>query len=136
VGCDPTPEWIRLFEIGEQAYGQICRALKPGATEGDVIRSASIISEAGYLIYDDLIHGFGVDIQPPLIDRSCCKFWEEKSTPPAGRSIAKDMAVVVQPNPITPDERMGLQVGGLTRVTEDGAVSLQHYPMKFVVAKG
>jgi hypothetical protein len=46
------------------------------------------------------------------------------------------MAIVVQPNPITPDERMGLQVGALTRVTKSGAVSLQNYPMKFVVAKG
>jgi Xaa-Pro aminopeptidase len=136
VGRDPTPEWRKLFEIGEQAYGRICSALRPSATEGDVIQATSIIGEAGYRIYDDLIHGFGVDIQPPLIDRSCCKFWEEKMTPPAGRSIAKDMAVVVQPNPITPDERMGLQVGGLTRVTENGAVSLQQYPMKFVVAKG
>jgi hypothetical protein len=31
---------------------------------------------------------------------------------------------------------MGLQVGGLTRVTEGGAVSLQEVPMQFVVAKG
>jgi hypothetical protein len=46
------------------------------------------------------------------------------------------MAIVVQPNPITPDERMGLQVGGLTRVSANGAVSLQKYPLKFVVAKG
>ena len=136
VGCDPTPEWRKLFEIGEQAYGRICEALRPNATEGDVIRAASFIGESGYRIYDDLIHGFGVDIQPPLIDQSCCKYWDGKNSAPAGRSIAKDMAIVVQPNPITPDERMGLQVGGLTRVTENGAVSLQNYPMKFVVAKG
>ena len=136
VAADPTPEWRKLFEVGEQAYGQICRVLKPGATEGDVIQAASSIGDAGYRIYDDLIHGFGVDIQPPLIDQSCCKFWEEKKSAPAGRTIAKDMAIVVQPNPITPDERMGLQVGGLTRVTENGAVSLQNYPMQFVIAKG
>jgi hypothetical protein len=46
------------------------------------------------------------------------------------------MAIVVQPNPITPDERMGLQVGALTRVTKNGAISLQKYPMKYVVTKG
>jgi hypothetical protein len=44
------------------------------------------------------------------------------------------MAIVVQPNPITRDERMGLQVGALTRVTPTGAVSLQKFPMKFIVA--
>ncbi len=136
VACDPTPEWRKLFDIGAQAYARVCSALKPGATEGDIIQAARVIGEAGYGIYDDLIHGFGVDIQPPLIDRSCCRYWQEQSTPPAGHAIAKDMAVVVQPNPITPDERMGLQIGGLTRVTENGAVSLQQYPLQFVVAKG
>jgi len=136
VGQDPTPEWQELFDIGEQAYGQICEAMRPDANEGDVIKAASIIGESGYRIYDDLIHGYGVDIHPPLIDQSCCDYWINSKPIPAGRMFAEDMAMVVQPNPITPDERMGLQVGALTRVTKDGAVSLQKYPMKFVVAKG
>jgi len=138
VGQDPTPEWQRLFDIGKQAYGRMCEAICPGATEGDVIKAASVIGESGYRIYDDLIHGYGVDIHPPLIDQSCCDYWpwDDALSAPAGRTFAEDMAMVVQPNPITPDERMGLQVGALTRVTKDGAVSLQKYPMKFVVAKG
>ncbi|MDO8753768.1 MAG: M24 family metallopeptidase, partial [Anaerolineales bacterium] len=136
VGHDPTPEWQKLFEIGKQAYGQICEAMRPNATEGDVIKAASVIGESGYRIYDDLIHGYGVDIHPPLIDQSCCDYWNDSKPIPAGRTFAEDMAMVVQPNPITPDERMGLQVGALTRVTKNGAVSLQKYPMKFVVAKG
>jgi Xaa-Pro aminopeptidase len=136
VGQDPTPGWRRLFDIGVQAYGQICEAICPGATEGDVVQAASIIGESGYRIYDDLIHGYGVDIHPPLIDQSCCEYWDGTKPIPAGRSFAEDMAIVVQPNPITPDERMGLQVGALTRVTKNGAVSLQKYPMRFVVAKG
>jgi Xaa-Pro aminopeptidase len=136
VGHDPTPEWQKLFDVGVQAYEQICETMCPGGTEGDVIRAASVIGEAGYRIYDDLIHGYGVDIHPPLIDQSCCEYWMDSKPIPAGRSFEEDMAIVVQPNPITPDERMGLQVGALTRVTENGAVSLQKYPMKFVVAKG
>jgi len=138
VGQDPTPEWQKLFDIGAQAYGRICEAICPGATEGDVIKAASVIGESGYRIYDDLIHGYGVDIHPPLIDQSCCEYWpwDDAHPAPAGRIFAEDMAMVIQPNPITPDEGMGLQVGALTRVTKDGAVSLQKYPMKFVVAKG
>jgi hypothetical protein len=119
-----------------QVYEQICETMCAGATEGDVIRAASVIGEAGYRVYDDLIHGYGVDIHPPLIDQSCCDYWNDSRPIPAGRSFEEDMAIVVQPNPITPDERMGLQVGALTRVTKNGAVSLQKYPMKFVVAKG
>jgi hypothetical protein len=112
--------------------------MKPGSTEGDVIKAASVIGQAGYRIYDDLIHGFGVDIQPPLLDQHCARYWspDESNATPVGRTIQKDMAVVVQPNPITLDERMGLQVGGLTRVTDAGAVSLQKYPLQFVIAKG
>ncbi|HEX9837994.1 MAG TPA: M24 family metallopeptidase [Anaerolineales bacterium] len=138
VGQDPAPEWQKLFDIGVQAYGRLCKAICPGATEGDAIRAASVIGEFGYRIYDDLIHGYGVDIHPPLIDQSCCNYWpwDDARPSPAGRKFAKDMAMVIQPNPITADERMGLQVGALTRVTKDGAVSLQNYPMKFVVAKG
>ncbi len=121
--------------MGIQAFDKICRAIRPGATEADVIRAASLIGENGYRIYDDLIHGYGVDIHPPLIDRSCCDYWENRTREiPAGRRFEEDMAIVVQPNPITPDERMGLQVGALTRVTKDGAVSLQKFPMKFIIA--
>jgi len=138
VGQDPTPEWQRMFDVGVQAYERMCAAIRLGATEADAIRAASIIGESGYLIYDDLIHGYGVDIHPPIIDRSCCEHWPWDDARPAsaGRSFAEDMAIVVQPNPITPDERMGLQVGALTRVTANGALSLQQFPMKFVVAKG
>ena len=138
VGSDPTPEWQKLYDIGVQAYGRMCEAIRPGATEGDVIKASSVIGESGYRIYDDLIHGYGVDIHPPLIDSSCCDYWpwDDSHPAPAGRIFAEDMAMVVQPNPITPDERMGLQVGALTRVTKDGAVSMQKYPMKFIVAKG
>jgi len=136
IGQDPTPEWQKLFEVAGQAYGRICDAMRPKANEGDIIKASRVIGESGYRIYDDLIHGYGVDIHPPLIDQSCCKYWDGVEPIPAGRSFAEDMAIVVQPNPITPDERMGLQVGALTRVTKNGAVSLQKYPMKFVVAKG
>jgi len=136
IGQDPTSEWQKLFEVGEQAYDRICEAMRPDATEGDIIKASSVIGESGYRIYDDLVHGYGVDIHPPLIDQSCCKYWEGNDPVPAGRSFAEGMAMVVQPNPITPDERMGLQVGALTRVTKNGAMSLQKYPMKFILAKG
>lgn len=137
VGQEPTPEWRALFDTGVQAYESMCEVIRPGASEGDVIKAASIIGERGYRIYDDLIHGYGVDIHPPLIDHSCCDYWPWDDARPAapGRTFSENMAIVVQPNPITTDERMGLQVGALTRVTPDGATSLHQYPMKFVIAE-
>ena len=43
------------------------------------------------------------------------------------------MTLVIQPNVITEDERMGVQVGELVRVTRDGVESLHRYPLSFVL---
>jgi hypothetical protein len=43
------------------------------------------------------------------------------------------MAVVVQPNPVTPDERMGLQLGALTVVADGGAAALHRVPFQPVI---
>lgn len=135
VGADPTPQWQRMFDTAKAAYERMLDAIQPGACEGDVIRAASVISEHGYAIYDDLIHGYGVDIHPPLIDRSCCQYWplNPATPPPDGRRFEKNMMIVIQPNPITPDERMGLQLGALTVVTETGARSLHQVPLEPII---
>jgi Xaa-Pro aminopeptidase len=130
VGAEPTAEWQRLFDTAKEAYDRIAAALRPGATEGDAIRAASVIGDAGYTIYDDLIHGYGTDYGPPLVDRSCVEHWRSGAEPPPGRTIARDTAVVIQPNPITPDERMGLQLGALTIVRDDGAECLHTLPFE------
>ena len=44
------------------------------------------------------------------------------------------MAVVVQPNPITPDERMGLQLGQLGVIRADGIETLHTLPLEPLVA--
>ncbi|MDR5694024.1 MAG: Xaa-Pro peptidase family protein [Armatimonadota bacterium] len=137
VGTDPTPEWQRMFDVALEAYRRITQTIKPGATERSVIRAGSVIGENGYAIYDDLIHGYGVDILPPLIDRSCCQYWpwDEDRSVPEGRVFERNMAIVVQPNPITPDERMGLQLGALTVVTEQGAVALHRVPFDPLIVR-
>jgi Xaa-Pro dipeptidase len=136
VRAEPTADWQRLFDTALDAYHRIVRALRPGACEADAIRAASVIGERGYAIYDDLVHGYGVDIHPPVIDRSCCRYWpwDEARPAPDGRRFERNMAVVVQPNPVTPDERMGLQLGALTVVTDAGAESLHRVPFEPVIA--
>ncbi len=138
VEAGPTPAWQALFDTALAAYERIAAAIRPGATERDVIRAASIIGENGYLIYDDLIHGYGVDIHPPLIDRTCTAYWpwDDSRQPPAGRTFAKNMAIVIQPNPITPDESMGLQLGALTIVTDDGVECLHTIPFVPIITGG
>jgi Xaa-Pro aminopeptidase len=132
VGAEPTAEWARLFDVAREAYDAIAADLRPGATEADVLRAAEPIREAGYAIYDDLVHGYGVDILPPIVDR------EQFADPPAapGQTFEAGMAIVIQPNPITPDERMGLQLGALTIVREEGAESLHAVPFEPLAGGG
>lgn len=138
VGADPTPPWRRMFDTAHDAYQKISAVIRPGATSRDIIRAASVIGERSYRIYDDLVHGYGVDIHPPVIDRSCCDYWpwDEARPGPDGQRVERNMAIVIQPNPITPDERMGLQVGALTVVTDDGAQCLHGVPFEPLIAKG
>ena len=124
VQAEPTEDWLAMFDAARDAYDAITGCMTPGSTEGDVITNASVIASGGYAIYDDLIHGYGTDYGPPLVDRSCIQYWNGGGEPPAGRTIERGMTIVVQPNPITPDERMGLQLGALTVVTPTGAESL------------
>ena len=46
--------------------------------------------------------------------------------------LEANMVVVVQPNPTTPDERYGVQVGDAVVVTENGGESLHEYPLELV----
>ena len=134
VQAEPTEEWRRLLEVARAAYDRIAAGMVPGSTEGDAIRNAAVIGEAGYAIYDDLIHGYGTDYGPPLVDRSCVRHWQTGETPPPGRTIRAGEAVVIQPNPITPDERMGVQLGALTVVRASGAECLHSLPFEALVA--
>jgi Xaa-Pro dipeptidase len=135
VQAEPTPEWQQLFDVAKEAYDRIAAGLRSGSTEGDAIRNAAVIGEHGFGIYDDLIHAYGTDYTPPLVDRSCVAYWADGAPePPAGRTIDGGTAIVVQPNPITPDERMGIQVGALTVVRDDGAECLHGIPFEPLVA--
>jgi len=136
VEAEPTAEWQRMFDVAHDAYEAIMDVLVPGATEADTIRAGSPIGEAGYAIYDDLVHGYGVGIEPPIVDRSCVQWWpwDEASPAPAGRTFEEGMAIVVQPNPITPDERMGLQLGQLGIVRSGGMETLHTVPLEPLVA--
>ena len=130
VEAEPRPEWQRLFDVARAAYDALADSVRTGATEADAVAAAEPIRAGGYAIYDDLVHGYGVDILPPLIDR------DQLGNPPAdgGARFERNMTVVIQPNPITPDERMGLQLGALTVVRDGGAESLHRVPFEPLVA--
>lgn len=132
VAADPTPEWQRLYDAAYQAFDGLRHAVRHGATVADAVAAAQAIPRAGYTICDSLLHGFGLGLHPPYVDPDVFEH------PPAdgGDRFERGMAVVLQPNPITRDERMGIQLGALTVVRDDGAHSLHAVPAEPLVATG
>ena len=128
VEAEPTPLYRDLYETAVAVYEDIEAVLKPGATVGEILDRAERIHDAGFTIYDDLVHGFGGAYLPPIIRtrRTRGSSHEDDFAYPAGA------IVVVQPNVITRDERAGVQVGNAIHITPEGPEVLQRYPMRFI----
>ena len=128
VGTKPTPVYQRLYEVAVEAYDRILRALRPGATDEDVRRAASVIPEAGFTTFDTTLHGWGLLIEDPRVDAEATLIRR-----PQGKILFQEgMLMVVQPNVVTADGKRGLQVGNLVEITRTGARPLQKYPVKFM----
>jgi Xaa-Pro dipeptidase len=127
VEADPTPLYTDLHAVAEATFDSICSVLHDGVSCRDVIDAAGGIEEAGFTIYDDLVHGFGGGYLPPVLGtRSRMNDDVPDLTFKAG------MTIVVQPNVITRDEAAGVQVGELVLVTDDGCESLHSFPRGFL----
>jgi Xaa-Pro aminopeptidase len=127
IGTKPTPEYQRMYEVAVDVYLRIADVIRDGATINEVLDAAEYIHAAGFTIYDDLLHGFGGGYLPPIL-----RTRRTSVKPPQPFIFRENMTIVIQPNVITIDERMGVQVGELVRVTRDGVESLHHYPMRFI----
>jgi len=126
VAEPPTPAWQALHDVAVEAYLRIEAVVKDGATVGDVLDAAEYIHERGYSIYDDLLHG--ANQLPPIVRT-------RRTDNHAAEDFVfrEDMVVVIQPNVITPDERMGLQFGEAVRVTRTGTERLHRYRRQPIV---
>ncbi len=126
IGSQPTPLYRDLHDVADAAFDAITARLRPGATGGDLIEAASVITAAGFTIYDDLVHGYGGGYLPPVLTRA-----DLETQRTAEFTFTAGMTVVIQPNVITKDERAGVQTGELVLVTDDGWESLHQFPRGF-----
>ncbi len=127
IGTAPTPEYQRLYEVAVEAFSRIANLLHDGTTSAEVVEAGEYIHTAGFTICDGLVHGFGPGtIYPSLRTR------RTSARAPQPFIFREHMTVVIQPNVVTEDERMGVQVGELVRVTRTGTESLHSYPMRFI----
>jgi Xaa-Pro dipeptidase len=127
IGTPPTPEYQRMYDVAVETFTRIANVIHDGATIDQVLDEAEYMHTSGFTICDDLLHGFGGGYLPPIL-----------RTRQTGSKIAQpftfreNMTIVIQPNVITEDERMGVQVGELLRVTHNGVESLHNYPIRFI----
>lgn len=127
IGAEPNERYRRLHAVAIQAYEDIVSVLKAGATVGEVLDAAAIISREGFDIWDDLVHGFGGAYLPPIL----------RTRANRGATHADDYAypdgtlLVVQPNVI--DGPAGVQVGNVMQIKGDGVDVIQKYPTELIV---
>jgi Xaa-Pro dipeptidase len=112
---EPTPLFRRLHDTAEAAFDAVTGVIRHGATMQQIIDAAGVIENAGFTVYDDLMHGFGGGYFPPVLGSK-----SRPAGPLPDMTLEAGMTCVVQPNVITPDQKAGVQVGELVLVTENG----------------
>jgi Xaa-Pro aminopeptidase len=115
VDAEPTPLFRRLHETAEAAFDAVTGVIRRGATMQEIIAAAGVIEDAGFTVYDDLMHGFGGGYFPPVLGTK-----SRPAGPLPEMTLEAGMTCVVQPNVITPDQKAGVQLGELVLVTETG----------------
>ena len=126
VGADPTPLYRSLHETAERAFDAVTAVVRHGTTMEQIVDAAGVIEDAGFTIYDDLMHGFGGGYLPPIVGSR-----SRPAGPLPEMTLEENMTVVVQPNVVTPDHKAGVQVGELIRVTRHGFETLHTAPRGF-----
>lgn len=127
----PTKEYDRLFEVAYQTYKNLQKALRPGATQDDILAATAPITDSGLKIHAPVIHGWGQGIHKPFAGTPGFPGW-----PASTMTLKKGMSIQIEPNPMTADEKHGIFFGGLHIVEDGGARSLQKYPEEFIVVPG
>jgi Xaa-Pro dipeptidase len=127
VGAEPTPLFSALYETAEAAFDAITGVLRAGASSREIVQASKLIEEAGFAIHDDLVHGFGGGYWPPVLGAN----HRDADDIPDLR-LEANMTLVVQPNVITRDERAGVQLGEMVRITETGFERMHAAPWGFL----
>jgi Xaa-Pro dipeptidase len=128
IGAEPTPAYRRLHDVAQEAFERVAAVIRDGTEVEEVIEAAGVVHERGYTIYDDFLHG--ANQLPPIVRTR----QTSRGTPPSFR-FREDMCLVIQPNVVTEDGRMGVQFGEMLRVTKSGLEPLHSYPRQLIVCQ-
>ena len=118
---EPTKEYEAIRMVMVEAYARMKAVCVPGRTAQEIHEASGWIEAQGYTTVDGVAHGFGIDLLPPSI-RS------PSFDPPLPLTLIRNMTLVLQPNPTTKDELMGLQVGDMGVITDAGYQTMHATP--------
>ncbi len=125
---EPTKLYRDLHAAADTAFDAIAAVLKAGATPADVIEASGVIEDAGFTIIDDLLHGYGGGYLPPILG---CK--SRPAGPIPQEPFRDGQTVVIQPNVVTRDGKVGVQTGEMVVIRNTGIERLHTIPRGFHV---
>lgn len=129
IGEGPTPEWQKMHDAALEGFEVLAKVIKDGATTTEAEEAAEIIHRRGYSTYDDVVHG--VNQYPPIFQTKTRRRHDSREI-----VFRENMVIVIQPNLMTYDEKMGLQFGETLVVQKNGCESLNAYPREWVTCSG
>ncbi len=129
LGEGPTPEWQKMHDAALEGFEVLARVIKDGATTTEAEEAAEVIHERGFSTYDDVVHG--VNQYPPIFQTKTRRRHDSREM-----VFRENMVIVIQPNLMTHDEKMGLQFGETLVVKKHGCESLNAYPRRWVTCAG
>src|SRR5207244_8732618 len=100
VAAEPTPLFRKLHDTAEAAFDAVTRVIRHGTRMQEIIDAARVIEDAGFTVYDDLMHGFGGGYFPPVLGSK-----SRPAGPLPEMTLEAGMTCVVQPNVIPPDQK-------------------------------
>jgi Xaa-Pro aminopeptidase len=127
VEAEPTRLFQKLYDVAENAFNAITGVLKAGVSAQQIFDATALIEDAGFSTYDDIVHGFGGGYLPPVLGTK-----SHPAGPIPDMRLEHNMTIVVQPNVITPDEKAGVQLGEMVRITHTGFERMHAAPWGFL----
>ena len=120
-------------------YEAVESVLKDEATAEDVKEAGEVIHREGYIILDDVLHGSG--LHSPVLRTNSTEHASpiSRTSGVAGKYegfvFREKQVFTIQPNVITPDRRIGLQLGETVRISKDGVERPHRYRSELVVVE-
>ena len=118
---EPTTEYAKLYEVLKRVHDRLAAAMRTGTTLTSLYEITLEFRDNGYTTVDGILHGFAVDLLPPRLAQGLI-------APAPDVRLERDTTIVLQPNPTSLDERIGMQLGELGLITDQGFVSMHASP--------